>query len=398
MSGRKAAERRAKEMLLLHELTAATADVELGDVSSDEEHATPQHNAFAFGDSDSESESEIETEATADPTPAAEPTVPAVANELDEEQLASCAAAKMALKAKIVDLIDFYFSAENLKTDAFLRKQMKKNQGRVQVATVRGFNKLKRLTRSKEAVVDAIRASKHASVSCCGKFIVPSAGRDCQAELFSRAAAKSSKAKGKGNGRGKSKGRRRKGAKKTETDQPAVVAAHMATPAAAPEIDEAEAFRRTQGSGSEGSGRKKREQRRGVPRGGNCATDAARGRQGQLHPNSSSRQRRPSGLRAPRGTGGGEADRAAVPAKRYRADSKKGDCARRVWPRYRAGREGCARAVSCREQGKRLPQAGESMERRSSSNPDARGTRASSFRRRLGPASRSAAANCCEAE
>lgn len=82
------------------------------------------------------------------------------------------------IKASIREQIEFYFGDANLPTDNFLLKQLKnpKNMtsegvGRVQIATVASFNKIKKLSRDINLIVEALNDSKLLIVSNCKKYI-----------------------------------------------------------------------------------------------------------------------------------------------------------------------------------------------------------------------------------
>ena len=63
------------------------------------------------------------------------------------------------LRARVQRQIEYYFSRENLLTDAYLMSQMDTDQF-VQVATIAGFNQVKKLTTELDVVRDAIRRSE----------------------------------------------------------------------------------------------------------------------------------------------------------------------------------------------------------------------------------------------
>ncbi|KAI3881521.1 hypothetical protein MKX03_035599 [Papaver bracteatum] len=76
------------------------------------------------------------------------------------------------LRDKIIRQVEYYFSDENLPTDKFLMKFLKKNkQGFIPVGVIASFRKMKKLTQNNELVVAALRESSLLVVSSDGKKV-----------------------------------------------------------------------------------------------------------------------------------------------------------------------------------------------------------------------------------
>ncbi|PIA41581.1 hypothetical protein AQUCO_02200195v1 [Aquilegia coerulea] len=76
------------------------------------------------------------------------------------------------LKEKIIRQVEYYFSDENLPTDKFLMKYVKKDKaGYVPVAVVASFRKMKKLVQDKSLLVAALKESSHLILSSDGKKV-----------------------------------------------------------------------------------------------------------------------------------------------------------------------------------------------------------------------------------
>ncbi|XP_074272460.1 la-related protein 6A [Silene latifolia] len=76
------------------------------------------------------------------------------------------------LHAKIIKQVEYYFSDENLPSDKFLIKYVKKDkQGFVPISVIATFRKVKRLTKDSSVIVDALKESSQLVVSSDGKKV-----------------------------------------------------------------------------------------------------------------------------------------------------------------------------------------------------------------------------------
>ncbi|KAJ0986007.1 hypothetical protein J5N97_004363 [Dioscorea zingiberensis] len=76
------------------------------------------------------------------------------------------------LRDKIVRQVEYYFSDENLPTDKFLLKQMKKDKGGfVSIALIASFRKMKKLVQDLHLIEVALRTSTELVVSSDGKRV-----------------------------------------------------------------------------------------------------------------------------------------------------------------------------------------------------------------------------------
>ncbi|ERN07000.1 la-related protein 6A isoform X2 [Amborella trichopoda] len=76
------------------------------------------------------------------------------------------------LRDKIIKQVEYYFSNENLHTDKFLMKYMKKDkEGFVPISLIASFRKMKKLVQDKSLVVAALGASSQLVVSANGKKV-----------------------------------------------------------------------------------------------------------------------------------------------------------------------------------------------------------------------------------
>ncbi|KAI3844463.1 hypothetical protein MKX03_022595 [Papaver bracteatum] len=76
------------------------------------------------------------------------------------------------LRDKIIRQVEYYFSDDNLPTNKFLMKFLKKNkQGFIPVGVIASFRKMKKLTQNNELVVAALRESSLLVVSSDGKKV-----------------------------------------------------------------------------------------------------------------------------------------------------------------------------------------------------------------------------------
>ncbi|KAI3982444.1 hypothetical protein MKX01_041282 [Papaver californicum] len=76
------------------------------------------------------------------------------------------------LRDKIIRQVEYYFSDENLPTDKFLMKFLKKNKhGFIPVGVIASFRKMKKLIQNNELVVAALRESSLLVVSSDGKKV-----------------------------------------------------------------------------------------------------------------------------------------------------------------------------------------------------------------------------------
>ncbi|KAF9588735.1 hypothetical protein IFM89_015172 [Coptis chinensis] len=76
------------------------------------------------------------------------------------------------LKKKIIRQVEYYFSDENLPTDKFLIKHLKRDKaGFVPVAVVASFRKMKKLVQDKSFVVAALRESSQLILSSDGRKV-----------------------------------------------------------------------------------------------------------------------------------------------------------------------------------------------------------------------------------
>mmetsp|Transcript_26972 Transcript_26972/g.20178 ORF Transcript_26972/g.20178 Transcript_26972/m.20178 type:complete len:88 (-) Transcript_26972:18-281(-) len=69
------------------------------------------------------------------------------------------------VEKQIQKQMEYYFGDKNYPKDSFLQNQAKKHEGFVPLAEVMKFNKMRKLTKSKEQVLRAIKDSKVVEVS-----------------------------------------------------------------------------------------------------------------------------------------------------------------------------------------------------------------------------------------
>ncbi|GAQ78890.1 hypothetical protein KFL_000200420 [Klebsormidium nitens] len=76
------------------------------------------------------------------------------------------------LREKIVKQVEFYLSDQNLPTDNFLMKLVRKDpEGWVPIKTIGGFNKIKSLSKNHAVIAQAVRSSQQLVVSSDGKKV-----------------------------------------------------------------------------------------------------------------------------------------------------------------------------------------------------------------------------------
>eukprot|EP00118_Oscarella_pearsei_P015382 m.138689 g.138689 ORF g.138689 m.138689 type:complete len:724 (+) comp38255_c0_seq1:326-2497(+) len=80
------------------------------------------------------------------------------------------------LRQRLKKQLEFYFSRENLATDAYLLSQMDKDQY-VPIKVIVGFNQVKKLTADFELVVDVLRESENVQVDVLGEKVRPNSQR-----------------------------------------------------------------------------------------------------------------------------------------------------------------------------------------------------------------------------
>eukprot|EP00262_Sarcandra_glabra_P003583 TRINITY_DN1432_c0_g1_i4.p1 TRINITY_DN1432_c0_g1~~TRINITY_DN1432_c0_g1_i4.p1 ORF type:complete len:362 (+),score=97.30 TRINITY_DN1432_c0_g1_i4:78-1163(+) len=91
---------------------------------------------------------------------------------LPSSSLSSITVLRDALRDKIIKQVEFYFSDENLPSDKFLMKYVKKDkQGFVPIAVIASFRKMKKLVHDNSLLEAALRASSQLVVSSDGKKV-----------------------------------------------------------------------------------------------------------------------------------------------------------------------------------------------------------------------------------
>lgn len=75
------------------------------------------------------------------------------------------------LCGKIVRQVEYYFGDENLPTDKFLMKYVKKDKGFVPIAVIASFRKMKKLVQDNSLIETALRTSSQLVVSSDGKKV-----------------------------------------------------------------------------------------------------------------------------------------------------------------------------------------------------------------------------------
>ncbi|GAB5369242.1 hypothetical protein AAMO2058_001388700 [Amorphochlora amoebiformis] len=69
------------------------------------------------------------------------------------------------LEHQIINQVDYYFSARNLKTDGFLKEKISQGEGWAEVKLILGFKKVKLLTKDEKEFTSAVRKSKSVELS-----------------------------------------------------------------------------------------------------------------------------------------------------------------------------------------------------------------------------------------
>lgn len=90
----------------------------------------------------------------------------------DEHRPQPAASSVEDLRAKIIKQVEYYFSDENLPSDKFLLKQVKKDkEGFVSISLIASFRKMKKVTKDISSIVDALKESSQLVVSSDGKKV-----------------------------------------------------------------------------------------------------------------------------------------------------------------------------------------------------------------------------------
>ncbi|XP_021854634.1 la-related protein 6A isoform X1 [Spinacia oleracea] len=97
---------------------------------------------------------------------------PPLSGDDDDHRPPPAASSDSDLRAKIAKQVEYYFSDENLPSDKFLLKQVKKDkEGFVSISLIGSFRKMKKLTKDSSSIVDALKESRQLILSSDGKKV-----------------------------------------------------------------------------------------------------------------------------------------------------------------------------------------------------------------------------------